>query len=131
MFPTIESRVEKARDKNRFARFSHRDEAAAPGYYAVRLAVLEQLKAMRKQGSVLVLRFITPAYDVPLGVWVVREAMRKSMAAPSLRFADRDLLLAYARAVALRKFNIDLTDILKRSKLLDSLTNQQTLRRFF
>ncbi len=37
-FPTVASRVKKVRkDKERFARFSHKEEAAFPGYYAVRL----------------------------------------------------------------------------------------------
>src|SRR3989344_1144721 len=49
------------------------------GYYTVRLAILEKLKEMKKQASVLALRFITDEYSMPLGVWVTREAARKTM----------------------------------------------------
>src|SRR3990167_2488329 len=42
----------------------------AGGYYTVRLAILEKLNEMKKQASVLALRFITGDYTLPLGVWV-------------------------------------------------------------
>jgi hypothetical protein len=51
----------------------------AGGYYATRLAVLEYLTEIRKQASVFVLREITPHYWAPLGVWVVREGVRKAL----------------------------------------------------
>jgi hypothetical protein len=51
----------------------------AGGYYATRLAVLEYLTEVRKQASVFVLREITPHYWAPLGVWVVREGVRKAL----------------------------------------------------
>ncbi len=53
MFPTVESRAAKMRGKDRFARFSHRDEAGFPGYYAVRLRkddVLAELAATTRVG---------------------------------------------------------------------------------
>lgn len=51
----------------------------AGGYYAARLPVLEYLTKIQKQASVFVLREITPDYWAPLGVWVVREGMRKTL----------------------------------------------------
>jgi predicted alpha-1,2-mannosidase len=53
IMPTVESRAEKMRAKGRFARFSHRDETAFPGYYAVRLPkddVLVELTATPRVG---------------------------------------------------------------------------------
>ena len=53
VFPAVESRVEEARRKDRFARFSHRDETAFPGYYAVFLrkdGVLAELTATPRVG---------------------------------------------------------------------------------
>ncbi len=53
VFPTVESRAEKARGKDRFARFSHWEETAFPGYYAVRLPkdnVLVELTATPRVG---------------------------------------------------------------------------------
>ena len=49
----------------------------AGAYYAIRLAVLEKLREMKSQFSVLCIREITPEYFAPLGVWVVREGARK------------------------------------------------------
>ena len=51
----------------------------AGGYYAARLAVLERLAIMGRQGSVLAVREISEGYWAPLGVWVVREVARKAM----------------------------------------------------
>ncbi|USN45415.1 MAG: hypothetical protein H6502_05185 [Candidatus Woesearchaeota archaeon] len=54
-------------------------EDTAGGYYAARLPIIEKLFAEKKQASVLALRFITSEYSVPLGVWVVREAVRNAL----------------------------------------------------
>ncbi len=51
----------------------------AGAYYAIRLAVLEKLREMKSQFSVLCVREITPEYFAPLGVWVVREGARKAL----------------------------------------------------
>lgn len=49
------------------------------GYYAARLPVLEYLRKIRREASVLVLREIKPSYYAPLGVWVVEEGVRNAM----------------------------------------------------
>jgi hypothetical protein len=56
-------------------------QETAGAYYATRLAVLEYLKKYHKQGKVICLRTITPAYTAPLGVWVVREGVRMALQA--------------------------------------------------
>ncbi len=48
-------------------------------YYATRLAVAEYLNKIKRQALVIVFREITPEYELPLGVWVVREAVRRAM----------------------------------------------------
>jgi hypothetical protein len=58
----------------------------AGGYYAARLPVLEYLIEIKRQASVFVLREITPDYWAPLGVWVVREGMRKALQNPPETF---------------------------------------------
>ncbi|HPO16838.1 MAG TPA: GH92 family glycosyl hydrolase [Candidatus Hydrogenedentes bacterium] len=63
VFPTVESRVEKMRAPGRYSRFSHRNETAFPGYYAVKL----------RQDDVLVELTATPhvgmhRYTFPRGV---------------------------------------------------------------
>jgi hypothetical protein len=102
----------------------------AGGYYATRLAVAERLLEMKRQGSVLVLRFLTEDYSIPLGVWVVREATRKALERKPIQFADTGLMLVYAKLLAKRKFGVGVEHILKASKLLDTLKHQRTLDSF-
>jgi hypothetical protein len=45
-------------------------------FYAGRLAAMEQMSRMRRQGSVLIVREILPSYDVPMGIWQMRETVR-------------------------------------------------------
>ena len=102
----------------------------AGGYYTVRLAALEKLNEMKKQGSVLALRFITGDYTLPLGVWVTREAARKSMESKSTEFSSKELMLEYAKKLVKKKFGCDLEIQLKRSKLLKNIKQQSKLIKF-
>jgi hypothetical protein len=49
------------------------------GYYASRLPITKWLSNNKLQASALVIRRITKDYYMPLGVWVVREAVRKAL----------------------------------------------------
>jgi DNA repair protein NreA len=103
----------------------------AGGYYAARLGVLEKLKDLHKQGSVLCLRFIVPEeYVAPLGVWVVREATRKSLSSKPLEFGSKELMLKYAEVFVKRKFGLDLNDVIRDSKLLKDIKTQKKLFEF-
>ncbi len=105
-------------------------ENTAGGYYSVRLALIEQLKLMKKQASVLALRFITDEYTMPLGVWVTREATRKAMNTKPLEFSSKGLILEYARKLIKKKFNFNVDYLLKKSKLLANIQNQKTLSKY-
>lgn len=102
-------------------------EETAGGYYTVRLGISEKLKELKRQGSVLALRFITDEYSMPLGVWVTREATRKTLASEPIKFADKDLMMTYAHHFVKKKFGIDLQKILKNSKLLANVGKQKRL----
>ncbi|MFQ5474527.1 MAG: hypothetical protein ACE5DM_01695 [Candidatus Nanoarchaeia archaeon] len=102
----------------------------AGGYYASRLAVLQHLKSLKRQASVLVLRFITNEYYAPLGVWVVREATRKALSSRSINFGSKELMLQYAKALVRKKFGYDTGNLLKVSKLLQHQRNQSKLSSF-
>ena len=102
-------------------------EQCAGGYYTVRLAIFEKLKQMKRQASVLVLRFITGEYAVPLGVWVTRQAARKTLKNKPLEFASMELMLTYAKNLAKKKFKADITNILNSSILLKELKTQAKL----
>ena len=107
-------------------------QETAGGYYAARLAILEELKRKKRQASVLALRFISEEYSAPLGVWVVREAVRKAMGAQPITFADRELMKAYVIQLCKQRFGYDVTQTLaKRSRLLKNLKVQTRLQKWF
>ena len=53
-------------------------------YYAARLAVAEMLRAEGRSAAVIVLREIHPGYDIPLGVWNIRENVRQALRLPPI-----------------------------------------------
>jgi hypothetical protein len=55
-------------------------------YYAARLAVNEKLTEERRQASVVILREAHPGYIVPVGVWNVRENVRKALKNDPIKF---------------------------------------------
>jgi DNA repair protein NreA len=103
----------------------------AGGFYSVKLGCLERLKNMKRQTSVLALRFIDPReYVAPLGVWVTLTATRNAVNSKPLTFSSHELLLTYVKKFIRKKFNLDFNKILKNSKLLDNLTSQKKLNNF-
>ncbi|ADI31587.1 Nre family DNA repair protein [Staphylothermus hellenicus] len=48
-------------------------------YYATRLAIAEHLYGRKKQAVAIVLREIYPGFNIPIGVWFVRENIRAMM----------------------------------------------------
>ena len=100
------------------------------GYYAVRLAILEKLKEMKRQASVLALRFITDEYTMPLGVWVTREATRKSVSSKSIEFSSKELMFEYARKLIKKRFSYNVDYLLKESILFRNIKQQKKLMQF-
>ena len=113
-------------NENYFGRKNYAGNCAG-GYYAARLVVLEKLKALKRQASVLVLRFITSEYSIPLGVWVCREATRKSLKEKSISFGSEELMLKYCGELVKNKFGFDINLLLKESKLLKERKGQKKL----
>ncbi|MBI2546596.1 hypothetical protein HYV81_05450 [Candidatus Woesearchaeota archaeon] len=105
-------------------------EETAGGYYASRLPALEKLNELKRQSSCLVLRFITDEYSMPLGVWVVREAARKSLSSRQIEFSDKELMLNYAKSLARKKFGLNIEPILRKSSLLQNIKQQSKLSQF-
>jgi len=100
------------------------------GYYTVRLAILEKLKEMKRQASVLALRFITDEYTMPLGVWVTRESARKTVSSKPIEFSSKELMLDYARKLIKRKFIYNIDYLLSSSILLKNIKQQTKLVKF-
>jgi len=100
------------------------------GYYATRLPILEYLNMIKRQASVLVIRLETPSYWAALGVWVVRESVRKSLK-KEMKFDNREDLLDAAQKVSKIKYDFDSSGILNRSKLLKQIKEERRLREWF
>src|SRR3989344_1243241 len=96
-------------------------EQTAGGFYATRLAMLEYLGKIKRQGSCLVVRIETPDYYLSLGVFVVREAMRKTLKNNPIMFDDKSKALDFFKKQIFEKFNLDISNTLKGSKLLDTI----------
>jgi len=105
-------------------------ENCAGGFYACRFALLEKLISMKRQASCLCLRFITGDYYAPLGVWVVREAVRKALANKPIEFSSKELMLTYAQSLAKKKFGYDVSGMLQKSIMLNSIKTQKKLNFF-
>jgi hypothetical protein len=99
----------------------------AGGYYATRLPILEYLEKEQKQASVLVIRIELPSYWAALGVWVVRESVKKAMENKKLEFNDMKEMIESARKISMIKFGYDPSKIIKKSKVLENLKTQTTL----
>lgn len=100
------------------------------GYYAARLPILEKLNQIKRQGSILTLRFITGEYAVPLGVWVVRSSVRKTLDSKPLEFSSKELMLKYVKHFVKKKFNYNVENLLNQSILLKKLRTQRKLVQF-
>jgi len=105
-------------------------EETAGGYYACRLPIVEKMKELKRQHSCLALRFITPEYNVPLGVWVCREASRKSLTNQPIKFSSEELMMKYAKLLINKKFGFNLDLLFNKSKLLKSKKMQKKLIEF-
>src|SRR3989338_361238 len=137
LFETYTSSSHKFTDSMRFmtdhetyeGRKSYAEETSG-GYYTVRLAIAEKLKSLKRQGLAIALRFITDEYTMPLGVWVTREATRKTLEGKGIEFASKDLMLEYARKLIRKRFNANADQIFARSVLLKGMKEQRKLGQF-
>ncbi|MBI2507391.1 hypothetical protein HYV89_00370 [Candidatus Woesearchaeota archaeon] len=105
-------------------------ENCSGGYYAARLPVTEYLSKIRRQASVLVIRFETPEYTDSLGVWVVRQCARKALENKPLEFENREQMLEHIKQLIIRKFNFNIERVYNQSLLLRKLKTQRKLIEF-
>ena len=66
-------------------------------YYAARLAVLEKLREMKRQATVVILREVREGYYAPLGVWQVRENVRAALRAKPAVFSTIEEAFEFIR----------------------------------
>lgn len=95
-------------------------------YYACRLAVAESLLREGKQASALVVREIHPGYLLPVGVWFVRESVRRLLSQPAVTFDNVQAAIQYAMS----RLTIPLSRWLEESSLLRRLLFQKRITEF-
>jgi len=103
----------------------------AGGYYATRLPILEYLNKIKRQASVIVIRLETPSYWASLGVWIVRESVRKALNKLGMKFDSLNELVDNSIKVGKIKFNFDSSKIIDKSNLLKQIKTQTSLRKWF
>jgi hypothetical protein len=116
----IESDHEDFGGKNKYSNL-------AGGYYAARLGALEYLHSIRRQATVFMVREIRPKYWAPLGVWVVREGVRKAFEGEPEKFESVDLALVDIST----RLNTSSSQWMPKAALLPDVRFQQTLDSFF
>lgn len=127
--PTTEMKV-----STDFESFTPRKEYAfntAGGYYATRLPIIEYLDSIRRQAAILVIRLETPSYWAGLGVWVVRESVRKALQNRTLSFDSYDEFVRSAENICLSKYKYNPENLLKHSRLLSQVKTQRNLHQWF
>jgi len=93
-------------------------------YYAARLSVLEHLTTRRRQAAAFVYREITPDYWAPLGVWVIREAVKLALQSQPISFETTSDAIAYTESRTRRK------GWARASKLLGDLRGQRRITEY-
>ncbi len=92
-------------------------------YYASRLAVAEYLSRLGRQAGAVLYREIYPSFNVPVGVWFVRESVRALLRGPYRRYNTLGELLEDLRGLT----KVPLETVVSRSKILNLLTRGKRL----
>lgn len=95
-------------------------------YYAARLAVNELLNEERRQAGVVIMREAHPGYIMPIGVWNVRESVRKALKEPYQKFDT----LQEAIVMVSKKMDIPLQRWIRNSAVLKNQLYQKRLEDF-
>ena len=95
-------------------------------FYAGRLAVSEYLDKIKRQASVLIVREILPSYEIPLGIWQMRETVRGALGQPFERFdsVEKALKRIAERLSVKSRWQF-------KSKLLKNLKEQKKISEFY
>lgn len=95
-------------------------------YYAARLAVNELLTKEKRQAGVVILREAHPGYIMPIGVWNVRESVRRSLKQSYEKFDTLDKALVFISS----KMDIPIQRWIRNSAVLKNQLFQKRLEDF-
>ncbi len=102
-------------------------ENVGGSYYAARIAVIEHLLKIRKQARIVIFREVHEGYYIPLGVWQVRENVRKALERKGERFGSLREIFDYLRP----KLRIPLERWTSKSELIRERVNQRRISEWF
>ena len=95
-------------------------------YYSARLAVNELFEREKLQAGVVILRESHPGYIMPIGVWNVREHVRKALTTQPHKFETLDSALSFAQQI----LDIPMKRWIANSGVLKNYIQQTTLDSF-
>jgi len=95
-------------------------------YYSARLAVNELLNKERRQGGIVVMREAHPGYIMPVGVWNVRESVRKALKGEPMKFETLSRALNFVQT----EMYIPIDRWIKNSAVLKNKLYQRKLEDF-
>jgi hypothetical protein len=92
-------------------------------YYASRLAVAEFLTSIGRQAGAVLYREIYPSFNIPVGVWFVREMVRQLFKTPFRKYGSLEELLKDMRGLT----KVPLDTVIAKSRILTLLTRGRRL----
>jgi len=95
-------------------------------YYASRLAVAEYLDRIGKQATVTIFREIYEGFDLPVGVWFVRENLRKAFESRPIKASSIDEVAKIVDSVSRLGFRIWFS----KSRILKLVSTQRRIDDF-
>jgi len=99
----------------------------AGAYFAARLGVAEHLFKRRHKAAALILREIRPEYVMPLGVWQIREGIRKALDGEAKRFDNFQNALSFACV----NLSVSKNEWIRNSKIYENMKQQMRITDFF
>jgi hypothetical protein len=88
------------------------------GYSALKLSFAEFMRNYKMVGNLVVFRFVTKEYKIPLGVWVVREGTKYMLNNLIEKFDNYNELIEYLNNKFMNKYNVSVYKLRKYSNLL-------------
>lgn len=99
----------------------------AGAYFAARLGVVEHLLKGRRKAAALILREIRPEYVMPLGVWQIREGIRRALDGEAKQFENFQEALSFACA----NLSVSQHEWARNSEIYKNMKEQMRITDFF
>ena len=101
--------------------FGRKDYASlqSGGYYASRFAVSEGLYKMKRQARAIVIREVGKEYDIPVGVWEVRENVRAALRKKPEKFGSFKQLLQNLKTKIKPEEYVKKSNLLRQKRITD------------